>query len=97
MLTWTQVQSFDEILLELEQIRPSDEWDSSKIERIEVITQQCLREICTIPHTFELETPNRHKELEALQIQLRLGTLELSSLLAELHVFVSHHPHPKLH
>lgn len=59
---------------------------------IEALIRQCLRGISTIPHIYELEVQSSlsRKALEKLQIQLRVDTLELSSLLADFQASVSH-------
>ncbi|CAM1507704.1 Fc.00g045520.m01.CDS01 [Cosmosporella sp. VM-42] len=82
----TEARNFDEVLRQLDQRSQSIASDSPNVERIETLIRHCLRGISTIPQIYELEaqsSPSR-KALEKLQIQLRVGTLELSSLLADI-------------
>ncbi|KAG8356629.1 hypothetical protein FVEN_g5670 [Fusarium venenatum] len=86
----SEARGLDEVLQQLDQLSQSVVPESPISKRIEALIQDCLRGIMTIPQIYKLEVEGHkvlsHQGLDELQIQLRVGTLELLDILAGLKV-----------
>lgn len=84
LLTRTKVRRFSEILRLVRFKHGFIAPKGPNTEKVEIVVRQCLCGIRSIPQIYGLKQHSSagRRAVEMLQIQLRVGTLELHSLLA---------------